>query len=364
MDANFHAARALFAEGVGHYEKGRYADAERKFAEALALVPGRPSALTNLGAARLKLGRAQDALEALEAALAQEPDNFEALGHRATALTELGRHEEALAAFDRSLALNPRQAAAWSLRGNVLRELGRLDEAAASFERAIAEGADREMNEYFLAALRPGAAPPAAPRGYVRALFDNYAEEFGDHLVRKLRYESPRVLAARLHKVEARGLDLGCGSGLCGPLLAPLVNGLDGVDLSPAILGKARELGVYDTLAEGDIVEYLAATPHRYGIVVAADVLVYLGDLAPVFAGVRSVLQPGGTFCFTVEDALGDGDIVLRPSLRYAHSEGYVRRMAQQHGFAIDHIEQRPLREDQGKPVLGLAVWLSAQGAA
>ncbi|MBI5276854.1 MAG: tetratricopeptide repeat protein [Burkholderiales bacterium] len=359
MDVKYEQAQAMFLLGVGHYQAGRYAEAEQQFAGALALVPGRPSALTNLGAARLKLGRTNEALQALDLALVQEPDNAEALAHRATALAELGRHLQALAAFDRSLAINPVQPAAWSMRGNVLRELGRLDDAAASFEKAIEQGADREMNQYFLAALRGGATPPAAPRDYVRALFDNYAQDFGDHLVRELRYESPQVLVQRLSRRDARGLDLGCGSGLCGPLLKPLVQGLDGVDLSPAILEKARELGVYDTLAEGEIVEFLAATPHRYGTVVAADVLVYLGDLAPVFQGVRHVLEPGGRFAFTVEDSLGAGDIVLRPSLRYAHAESYVRRMAQAHGFEVAHIEQRPLREDQGRPVMGLAVWLA-----
>ena len=91
MSSNFEQARQFFVQGLAHYQAGRFAEAERDFAASLALLPGRPSTLTNLGAARLKLGKFQEAADLLEEALAQEPDNAEALGHRATALAELGR---------------------------------------------------------------------------------------------------------------------------------------------------------------------------------------------------------------------------------------------------------------------------------
>lgn len=362
MDSNFERARAFFIDGVQHYEAGRYAQAEQKFAASLALLPGRVSSLTNLGATRLKLGRPEEALAVLDEALAQEPDNAEALGHRGTALAELGQREEALAAFDRVVQLQPALGTAWSHRGSVLRELGRTEEAIASFEKAIAHGADAELNAYYLASLRKDARAPAAPPPhYVQALFDAYAGQFDDHLVRQLRYDAPQVLVQRLAAAGrrfGRALDLGCGTGLCGPLLKPLCDAVDGVDLSANMLDKASALGVYALLEQAELQQYLQATPQRYDLAIAADVLIYLGDLQPLFAGVARVLQTGGLFCFTVEHAQGDAPYELRPSLRYAHSEPALRALAAQQGFKVMHLERRTLREEQRVPIAGLFVWL------
>ncbi|HVZ43917.1 MAG TPA: tetratricopeptide repeat protein [Ramlibacter sp.] len=365
MDESFEWGRELFLRGVTEYQAGRYAEAEWRFAEALALVPGRVSTLTNLGAVRLKLGRAADALVVLDQALAQEPDNVEALSQRATALASLGRHEEALRDFDRSLTLRPAQGAAWSYRGNVLREMGLLAEARLSFEQALAHGADRELNSYYLAALGGNDAPLSSPGGYVQSLFDSYAGEFDSHLVKQLRYDAPGVLAARIAaegRHFRRALDLGCGTGLCGAALAPLCDAIDGVDVSGAMLEKARALRVYSELDQVDVVLALQQARHRYEAVIAADVFAYLGDLEPVFAGVARVLEAGGLFCFTVEageESEAAAGFVLRPSLRYAHSRAYLLRLAQAHGFEARHIESRPIREDQRVPIPGLFIWLA-----
>ena len=95
---------------------------------------------------------------------------------------------------------------------------------------------------------------------------------------------------------------------------------------------------------------------------IAADVFVYLGALEPVFEGARRVLEPGGVFCFSVE-ALDDasGDCLLLPSLRYAHSAPYLRRLAAAHGFEVAALEEHPLRRDERAPVRGLYAWLVGQ---
>src|SRR5437764_14430538 len=229
MDTALQQARTLFLEGVAHYEAGRLAQAERQFAGALALAPGRPSVLTNLGAVRLKLGRAAEALSLLREVLAQEPDNVEALGHCGTALAELGQPREALRMFDRALALDPRPAIVWMFRGSVLRDLGRPQDAAASYREALARGGDAELLRYYLAGLEGGEAPARPPRHYVQALFDGYAGDFDAHLVQTLRYDAPRVLVQRLAgRRFAQAVDLGCGTGLCGPLLRLLAQRLTG----------------------------------------------------------------------------------------------------------------------------------------
>ena len=358
MDSTLEQARTLFLEGVAHYEAGRLELAERQFTAALALAPARPSVLTNLGAVKLKLGRAAEALPLLQQALAQEPDNAEALGHCGTALAELGRPQEALPLFDQALAREPRAAAVWMFRGSVLRELGRSADAAASYREALARGGDAELLAYYLAGLEGGAPPAQPPRHYVQALFDGYAEGFDTHLVRTLRYDAPRVLVERIeHRRFSNALDLGCGTGLCGPLLRPLAARLTGVDLSQQMLEKARALGAYDALVQGDVVDFLASSTERFDAVVAADVFVYVGVLDETFRLLAQRLAPGAAFCFTVEESKG-ADVVLRPSLRYAHSEPSLRRLAREHGFGIDTIERRPVREEQRQPIPGLFVWM------
>ena len=429
MNDAFERARRCFLDGLQHLEAGRLDDAERSFEASLALVPGRASTLTNLGAVRLRLGRPADALPLLDQAVAAQPEHVEGwlqrglalerlgrdaqalpcfervlaqvpddaptlyrtamalnrLGHHGDALARLEhlrrvhpdhargwtlhgqtlqsleRHDAALPSYERALALDPTDAWAWTLRGGLLKDLGRRDEAITAFEQAIAHGGDAEYNGYFLAVLDGRPTPARAPGAYVQQLFDGYAERFDEHLVQVLNYRSPGMLAERIVALGRRfrhALDLGCGTGLCGPLVAPVVERLDGVDLSQAMLDKARALGVYAQLERADLVDHLRTTPHRHDLVLAADVFTYLGDLHDVFAGVARVLEPGGWFVFSVERADDGVDFELRDSLRYAHAARYLRALAAAHGFDVGEIAEATLREDRRRPIAGLLVLL------
>jgi len=134
----------------------------------------------------------------------------------------------------------------------------------------------------------------------------------------------------------------------------PMVGRLTGVDLSARMLARARELGVYDHLEHADIAEFLARADERHDLVLAADVFIYVGDLARVFALVARAMARG-VFCFSVE-ALDDdaADVRLLPSLRYAHSRPYLVRLATQHGFEVAAIDRAAVREEQGVPIEGL----------
>ncbi|TFZ07060.1 tetratricopeptide repeat protein [Ramlibacter henchirensis] len=364
MDARFEQAKAFFLHGLDHYRAGRFEAADREFSAALSLVPGRPSTLTNLGATRLKLGKVEEAAALLQEALKQEPDNAEALGHLAAALAEMGRRDEALAAVTRAVALSPDNAAAWGLRGTLARELGRREEAAEAFREAMAHGADRQLMSYYLAGVAQESAPPAPPRQYVEQLFDSYAQDFEQHLAGTLQYRGPEILVEGLAQPRFRAaLDLGCGTGLVAPLLRPRCERLDGIDLSAAMVERARASGLYDNVVQGDIAEFLAATGKRYDLLIAGDVFVYVGALESVFDGAARVLDAGGAFCFSLEAADEQETFALRMSLRYAHSERYIRMLAAQRGFDLESTVRHPLRIDQGRPVAGLFAWLRKPGA-
>lgn len=363
MTDTFEAAKALFLDGLAAFEAGRFEQAEALFVASLEKFPGRVSTLVNLAATRLALRRPNDALVAADEVLALEPDNAQAWFHRGNALAELGRHPQALAAFEKVCALDPGQAPAWSQRGAILRECGRLDEAARAFEQAIANGADAQLHRYYLASVRGEGVPSNAPAGYVRTLFDDYAPAFDQHLVQVLGYRAHHTLVEHLPFPPAgrfaSALDLGCGTGLCAALLAPRVDRLTGVDLSAGMLKQARSLGIYRRLVQADLVDHLRATDERHDLVLAADVFIYIGDLAPVFEAVRRVLEPGGVFCFSAECASReDLDFELLPSLRYAHSQRYLAELAQRHGFKARRMVERPIREEQRRQVAGRFVYL------
>ena len=361
MSGNFEPAKAFFLQGLDHYQASRFVEAQRDYVASLALLPGRVSTLTNLGATLLKLGRMDDALAVLDEALAQEAGNVEALGHRATALAELGRYDEALATLDALLHQAPRLGYAWSLRGLLLKDSGRLQEAATAFRSAIDNGGDAELNSHYLASVSGQAAPAAPPREYVENLFDSYAAGFERHLVDVLNYRAHEVLAQRVIATQRRFasvLDLGCGTGLCGALMRPHALWLQGVDVSGNMVAQARAGGGYDLVEQADLVQHLGAAERRFDLVLAADVFIYVGALEAVFAGVARAIDPGGVFCFSVEAAREDEEFALRPSLRYVHSEGYLRRLAAQHGFDVEAMARHPIREDQQQPISGLFAWL------
>lgn len=401
--ARFEQARAQFLAGLDHLSAGRLTDAEPAFEASLALLPERVSTLVNLAAVRLRLARPDAALEAVARILAIEPDNVEGWFHRGDAMAQRSRWAEALQSFERAGALAPnfaepwfrhgqvlqrldrdadamgsyrravaadaRHAPAWTNIGTLLRETGRIDEAAHAFRQARAHGADDELNGYYLAAVGAGSAPAASPALYVETLFDDYAPSFASHVVEALDYRAHRTLAQTLAAIAPqrrfrRALDLGCGTGLCGALLKPHAEQLCGVDLSSRMLAEANATGAYDALAQQDIVDFMQAETSTFDLIAAADVFIYVGDLAPAFAAARRVLAPGGLFCFSVEIAPPEtADFRLLPSLRYAHSEHYLRTLAATHGLRVVHSQHGPIRHDQRQPIGGLFLFLTTADA-
>ena len=134
--------------------------------------------------------------------------------------------------------------------------------------------------------------------------------------------------------------------------MRPIARRLKGVDLSANMLAQARSRGVYSELECIELTDYLARCDAEFDLVVAADVFIYLGDLAPVFAGVRRALRAGGRFAFSVEAGEAQ-DCELAATRRYRHSRPYLERLAAEHGFDVDAIENGVLRREAGSPVHG-----------
>jgi predicted TPR repeat methyltransferase len=352
---------------------GRHDDAAASAGRALELRPDFPDALLAYGNALQALDRPLEAIDAYERALALDAQRADIWCAHGAACKKSGAVEEALASYERALALRPDYAQAEHFRANALRALGRRDDAVAAYERAAALGADPEAVGFALAALGAGAAPAAAPAGYVKALFDQYAGHFDRHLVDVLGYRTPALLDAllRTHLPAAAtpavdtAVDLGCGTGLCGPVLRPLARYLAGVDLSQRMLDRAQATGLYDALTCADIADVLEEREAAWDLVVAADVLVYFGDLAPVFGQVRRALRTGGLFAFSCEalDPEGEGEgegYAITASNRYAHAPAHIDACAAAAGFVRVERKDVTLRRDHGADVAGHVILLRA----
>jgi predicted TPR repeat methyltransferase len=376
---------------------GRLLEAVDSYERALDLRPSYPEAWCNRAIALLDLGEPEAALDSAERALHQKRSYPEAATVRANALFQLRdfaaalqaydeaiaadarvpeahagrgltllkleRPQEALDSFDAALALRPGHWQTHQQRADALMALGRRAEAIDAYQQARALAPDPAQVDFALAALGVGAAPKQAPAAYVKALFDQYAGHFDRHLTGVLGYRTPGLIAAALAR-HVRGtalstVDLGCGTGLCAPFLHPISHRLAGVDLSEKMLAQTRAAGLYDELACADIGDYLAAHPQAFDLVVAADVLVYFGDLGTLFGQVRAALRPSGTFCFSTE-ALDGGEFVLLPSNRYAHSLAYLERLAAEHGFMVLEASSATVRSEHGADVMGYLLVLRA----
>lgn len=238
---------------------------------------------------------------------------------------------------------------------------GRREDA----EPLLREAVKRDHDGLFGASLRLAAlgfaeVPDAPPAAYVRGLFDDYADRFETALVEDLGYRAPWLIADLIEKVRpgarfASGLDLGCGTGLMAEALAGRVAHFTGCDLSPEMIARAEAERRYHALAVADAVAYLRHCHDSFDLVTAADVLVYVGALGDLFGEVSAHLASGGLFTFSVEESTGD-DLALRDSLRYAHSEAYVRCVSAEAGLTVLDLRRATLRYDRGAPIEGLVV--------
>jgi predicted TPR repeat methyltransferase len=273
-----------------------------------------------------------------------------------------GDAKEAVELIEQALALVPRFAPAWLLLGKAHAALGAHGPAVAAFESALAHDPEDTIGAGLeLARLGTRPAANAMTDSFVRTLFDDYAPGFDTHLTRELSYRAPEIIMAALRRVRTepqrafrfgRVLDLGCGTGLMGTAVRAHAEYLGGCDLSPRMIERARAKSLYDRLAVADIAPFLAAeTATSAELVLAADVFVYVGELAAIFAAAARVLEPQGLFAFTVQSHDGEG-VIVGDDRRYHHADPHVYEVAAA-CFHVAILEPAVTRLDRGEPVPG-----------
>ncbi|MEH2530028.1 putative TPR repeat methyltransferase [Bradyrhizobium sp. AZCC 1588] len=262
-----------------------------------------------------------------------------------------------------AIELVPDFTSAWFTLADIRERLGEHDAAIAAFRRAQAsDPGDRRGAGLRL--MRLGAEPLAGmPQAYVQTLFDQYAPRFESSLVDDLGYRGPALLfkavlavrsAARKPAFFKRAIDLGCGTGLAASAFAREVDHFIGVDLSPRMIERARATGLYAELEVADMLQGLRARREASAdLILAADAMVYVADIAPVLAEAARVLVPGGLIAFTTETHDGEG-VRLGQGLRYAHAAAYVRAAVEGGGLQLYRLEELSARNEDHAPVPGL----------
>jgi len=355
------AQRPLLARAVALLQAGDAPRAEAALAAVLQRWPGQGDALHFMGLLRHQQGRSQAAMALLQqaaTALPQEPGPCNNLGN---VLMALQRWPEAEHAYRQALARAPGFADAQGNLAQVCLQQGRLDEAAAHFGRALLLQPGHAIWQHQLAACDLAHPPPRASTAYLQQVFDAAAAGFDQHLS-GLQYRVPVLMAANLrsHFGAPAGqldvADLGCGTGLCAPHVKPWARQLVGCDLSSGMLARAQGLGLYDTLLQTELTDFLRAHPGAFDVLVCADTFIYIGALHGVALAAAAALRPGGCMAFSAETLPDTAPhaLQLRTSGRYAHRADHIHAAFAQASLQLAPLELRELRLEAGQGVEGV----------
>jgi len=389
---------ALHFLGVLEHTRGHSEAALTLIQQAIAGMPGQAGPLNNLGNVLVETQRFDEAVTAYRDCLAIQPNSIDALNNLATMLRKRGEHAESEALCRRALAAKPDFAQAWynlsltlleqsrvdeGLKAHsqaivlwprhlqarnavpkALVQLGRLEEAAQLYREWLATDPDNPVIKHHLAACSGGAVPERASDAYVEKTFDAFAATFDANLS-ALGYRAPQLVADLLRELlppPSRQFDihdLGCGTGLCGPMVRDWARDLSGCDLSQGMLDKAERRHVYDSLHHAELVAHMNANPATYDALICADTFCYFGELGEAMRSAAQALRPNGHLVFTVEAWQADDGqpYHLQPHGRYAHQRDYVSAMLASGGLHQLVLREEQLRSEAGRPVIG---WLVA----
>lgn len=305
-----------------YLRKGALDEAKLHYQKALALSPKDSQILFNLGYIHTQQGLLEQASLNYLQILKENPKDFSAHNNLGALYSRQRKTEAALHHFQEALRLEPHNAAI----AHIIKILQRDQEVLIS------------------------------PPEYLKSLFNYYADHYDNHLLEVLHYRVPQLLLASFLSLASpqQGkrdiLDLGCGTGLCGQLFKPYAKHLVGVDLAQQMLKKAADKGIYDRLIEADLGAFLKTEKSTFDLIIAGDVLVYFGDLAPLFQSIKRVLKPQGMFIFNVEASEQEG-FALSPSGRFIHHQAYIDQVLEKEDFALIHYELITTRQQEQLPV-------------
>ena len=316
---------------TSYLQQGQWHSAKKYYLQALKLDPQDAQVLFNLGVICAKQGHLKNALEFYLMLLQFHPYHDETHHNLGVLYFKIREKVAALHHFRLALSLKP----------------------------------DNHIARHF-AALLTHQKTTTSPPAYLKALFDDYADYYEQHL-QTLNNQLPQALLEMVQDyigerdprfcgdgtvIFQSALDVGCGTGLCGQVFKPYVKHLTGVDLSPKMLAAAALKITYNALYEMPLLDHLQTQRAAYELIIAGDVLVYDGDLSQFFTTAARALMPGGWIVFNTEISDNE-DYVVTESGRFAHHRRYIEALAVSASLQCVAIREVTMRFADGKPLLG-----------
>ena len=394
---------ALHLYGVLASQSGNFSEAIESLQQALLIKPKDAGILSDLGTALRRQRRLAEAIDCLEHALRIKPGLPGALYNLGLVFQDQGNHDRAIAQFAEVLRLRPNYPVLLFNLAIRLQEQGKLDDAIDRYTDALrlrpaflearyhvavllarrnriqdahdhltlylAGDPDDKMGaRMVLARLGLGPLPDRASHAHVNRMYEQRAGSYDQWDAYYGHEMVARTLTTLLQDSDKCDiLDAGCGTGLCGLLIREAARQLDGIDLSSAMLDKAKQKGIYTTLYQNDFVAFMVSHPASYDVVISAAALIHFGVLTPVFEAAATTLRDEGLFVFTLflnEDERAGHEVMVAPLGGYCeggcylHGRDYVRRVAHDTGFTVVSIETDLHERSKGEEKPGLVVAL------
>jgi predicted TPR repeat methyltransferase len=374
------AKQNIWAEAQKAYEKiielspehmaGRFQLAcimlqQNKISEAIELFlqieithPNHFETQSNLATAYLKQGNLQEAKKHYLAALELDQTDSQILFNLGVIHTQQDQLDVAIQFYQRAAELNPDNFAIHNNLGVAFLTKQHVAFAVRHFQEALRIQPDNKAIQHTIGFLSQNQQLLTSPPDYITSLFDAYADHYEPHLLKALDYKLPDLLLNAVLVIQPLApntlsiLDLGCGTGLCGQVFKTYAHTLVGVDLSTKMLDVAAGKNIYTQLVPDDITHFLSNNNAAYDLILAGDVFVYMGDLTTVFNEISKNLAPNGFFAFNTEISLDD-DFKVNQSGRFAHSNIYLERLAEQFHLTCAQHQKIVTRMQNNEPVYG-----------
>lgn len=343
-------------------ENKRYEQAIKNGEHILELDSKQPDINYLLATAHMHKGETAKADQYYRQQIEENP-NLESYYNVGVILSLKNRYQEAIHYFLEALIYNPDYVDAHLNLASIYMKRQEYEKARNHYYKVESLQPDNQEVKHLLAALTGEKVPDRAPDTYVENLFGHYAPHYDEHLVKHLKFSVPDIIAKAVDNYigpepkSLRILDLGCGTGLCAEKLEDSIKEIDGVDLSADMLLGAEHKNIYNNLSKSDITSACNEVDDPYDLIIAGDVLPYVGKLDDIFTAAQHALKPGGHFIFTVERGTKQ-DVELQTSARYRHKQSYIESEAKSSGFKWSACDNVVLREQMKKPIEGYCVVL------
>ncbi|MBV8803333.1 MAG: tetratricopeptide repeat protein [Gammaproteobacteria bacterium] len=348
---------ARFHLGCAYMQQELFDKAIETFSMIETSHPHHFETQTNLATCYLKQCSWNNAKIHYAKALELNPEDTQTLFNLGYLHMQQNNLDMAIQYYQRTVNINPNLFAAQNNLAVAFLSKPHIALALQHFREALRIQPDNKSIPYTIQALEQNQPLISAPPDYVQSLFDSYADHYESHLLNALDYRIPMLFKKTLlpfisSTASLDILDLGCGTGLCGALFKPYAKSLTGVDLSPNMLAVAAEKKLFDKLITQELTEFLMQKHQQFDLILAGDVVVYLGDLTNLFNLVKQALRTRGIFIFNAE-ICQESSFKMNQSGRFSHSKDYIDSQITKNNFTIHSYQNIITRQQNNQPVYG-----------